>query len=102
MIRNRIRGFDWCINKFKLKPNIFWEIFTIFIFLFVAFFYTSNTDWKKLNNLAVHNVKHISMEHIRKALINAGFVDNNIKEEQTTLNDRPFSIINQNCEREAC
>ena len=34
-----------------------------------------NTDWHKYNNLAVHNCKHISMCHIRKAITDAGFVD---------------------------
>jgi hypothetical protein len=35
----------------------------------------NNSDWKKYSNLAVHNCRHISMEHIRKALINKGFID---------------------------
>ncbi|MCK5103104.1 MAG: hypothetical protein KAR17_09820 [Cyclobacteriaceae bacterium] len=34
-----------------------------------------NTDWRKYNNLASHNCKHISMCHIRQALTDAGFVD---------------------------
>ena len=33
------------------------------------------TDWKKYSNLAAHNCKHISMEHIRKAITDEGFVD---------------------------
>lgn len=57
----------------------------------------NNTDWRKLNNLASHNAKHISMEHIRKALINAGFIDNNRNEIQVTLNDRPYKAIAQSC-----
>lgn len=61
----------------------------------------NNADWKELNNLASHNAKHISMEHIRKALINAGFIDNKIKEEQTILNDKSYRLTNQSCEREA-
>lgn len=60
-----------------------------------------NTDWKKFNNLASHNVKHISMEHIRKALINAGFIDKKIKEAQITLNDKSLRHLNQSCKREA-
>lgn len=32
-------------------------------------------DWKKHSNLASHNCRHISMCHIREALIEAGFVD---------------------------
>lgn len=48
----------------------------------------NNTDWREFNNLASHNAKHISMEHIRKALINAGFVDK-IGDIQITLNDKP-------------
>lgn len=32
-------------------------------------------DWSKYCNLAVHNCRHISMYHIRDALIEAGFVD---------------------------
>lgn len=34
-----------------------------------------NTDWRQYSNLAVHNCKHISMCHIRKALTDAGLVD---------------------------
>lgn len=34
-----------------------------------------NTDWRKYNNLASHNCKHISMCHIREALTDAGLVD---------------------------
>ena len=33
------------------------------------------TDWKKYSNLAAHNCKHISMEHIRKAITDKGFID---------------------------
>ena len=47
----------------------------------------NNTDWIKYSNLASHNCRHISMEHIKKTLINAGFVDRK-KEKQTTLNDK--------------
>ncbi|MBI2630271.1 hypothetical protein HYW76_04150 [Candidatus Pacearchaeota archaeon] len=61
----------------------------------------NNTDWKKLNNLAVHNVKHISMEHIRKALIRAGLVDNKREIKQLTLNDRPHKNTTQSCTSEA-
>ncbi len=32
-------------------------------------------DWQKHSNLAAHNCRHISMEHIRAALVEAGFVD---------------------------
>ena len=32
-------------------------------------------DWKKYSNLAMHNCRHISMYHIRNAVIDAGFVD---------------------------
>lgn len=55
----------------------------------------NNADWKELNNLASHNAKHISMEHIRKALIMKGLVDNKRIETQTSLNDRPNSDINK-------
>ena len=65
------------------------------------FLKSKNTDWKKYSNLAMHNCRHISMEHIRKALINAGFIDKKIKEAQTTLNDQPIRHLNQSCEREA-
>ena len=34
-----------------------------------------NADWNKHSNLAAHNCRHISMEHIRAALVEAGFVD---------------------------
>lgn len=34
-----------------------------------------NTDWKHYSNLASHNCRHISMGHIRNALIDAGLVD---------------------------
>jgi len=34
-----------------------------------------NANWIKYSNLAVHNCKHISMCHIRKALTDAGFID---------------------------
>lgn len=32
-------------------------------------------DWSQYSNLAAHNCRHISMCHIRKALTDAGFVD---------------------------
>ena len=35
----------------------------------------NNTDWCHYSNLAVHNCRHISMYHIRQALIDGGFVD---------------------------
>lgn len=35
----------------------------------------SNADWKKYSNLASHNCRHISMCHIRSALIENGFFD---------------------------
>lgn len=60
----------------------------------------NNTDWREFNNLASHNAKHISMEHIRKALITAGLVDNKRIECQTSLNDRPNTTINQSCQSE--
>jgi hypothetical protein len=61
-----------------------------------------NTNWKKYSNLAMHNCKHISMEHIRKALIDKGFIDNkqveiqNVLTEYTAQNkiNRPVSVIN--------
>jgi len=34
-----------------------------------------NTDWRNYSNLAVHNCRHISMCHIRKALTDEGLVD---------------------------
>lgn len=34
-----------------------------------------SADWKKYSNLAMHNCRHISMCHIRKALTDAGLVD---------------------------
>lgn len=34
-----------------------------------------NTDWHHYSNLAVHNCRHISMCHIRKALTDVGFID---------------------------
>ena len=34
-----------------------------------------DADWVKHSNLAAHNCRHISMEHIRAALVEAGFVD---------------------------
>ena len=34
-----------------------------------------NTDWTQYSNLAAHNCRHISMYHIRKALTDAGYVD---------------------------
>lgn len=35
----------------------------------------NNTDWFHYSNLAVHNCRHISMYHIRQAIIDGGFVD---------------------------
>ncbi|MXW42189.1 MAG: hypothetical protein F4X48_05515 [Acidimicrobiia bacterium] len=35
----------------------------------------SNIDWCDYSNLAAHNCRHISMYHIRQALIDSGFVD---------------------------
>ena len=50
-----------------------------------------NANWKKYSNLAMHNCKHISMEHIRKALINAGFIDSKQREIQNALTNYPYS-----------
>ena len=33
------------------------------------------TDWRRYSNLAVHNCRHISMYHIRQALIDQGYAD---------------------------
>lgn len=33
------------------------------------------TDWHQYSNLALHNCRHISMYHIRQAVIDAGFTD---------------------------
>lgn len=33
------------------------------------------TDWRKYSNLAMHNCRHISMYHIRQAVIDGGFTD---------------------------
>lgn len=35
----------------------------------------NNTDWSKYSNLAAHNCRHISMEHIKKTITDAGFAD---------------------------
>ncbi len=35
----------------------------------------NNIDWNNYSNLAVHNCRHISMHHIRQAVIDGGFVD---------------------------
>ena len=35
----------------------------------------NKTDWTKYSNLAMHNCRHISMYHIRQAVIDGGFVD---------------------------
>ena len=59
-----------------------------------------NADWKVYSNLASHNCRHISMEHIRKVLIEAGLID---KEVQVKLNDprnRPISFADKDSERE--
>ncbi len=61
-----------------------------------------NTDWKIYSNLASHNCRHISMEHIRKALIDLGFIDTQTQT-RISLNDkndainRPIRAITQNC-----
>ena len=34
-----------------------------------------DTDWRQYSNLALHNCRHISMYHIRQAVIDAGFTD---------------------------
>lgn len=34
-----------------------------------------DTDWRQYSNLALHNCRHISMYHIRQAIIDAGYVD---------------------------
>ncbi len=44
-----------------------------------------NTNWKVYSNLASHNWRHISMEHIRKTLIDNRFIDINGKNSQTNL-----------------
>lgn len=35
----------------------------------------NETDWTKYSNLAMHNCRHISMYHIRQAVIHGGFTD---------------------------
>ena len=35
----------------------------------------NETDWNKYSNLAMHNCRHISMYHIRQAVIDKGFAD---------------------------
>ncbi len=35
----------------------------------------NETDWRKYSNLAMHNCRHISMYHIRQAVIHGGFTD---------------------------
>lgn len=35
----------------------------------------NETDWTKYSNLAMHNCRHISMYHIKQAVIDGGFVD---------------------------
>lgn len=35
----------------------------------------SKVDWRQYSNLAAHNCRHVSMYHIRNALIDADFVD---------------------------
>lgn len=37
--------------------------------------YLNEVDWRKYSNLAAHNCRHISMYHIRRALIDGGFRD---------------------------
>ncbi len=37
--------------------------------------FLSSVDWREYSNLAMHNCYHISMYHIRNALIESGFVD---------------------------
>ena len=33
------------------------------------------TDWRKYSNLAMHNCRHISMYHIKQAVIDGGYID---------------------------
>ncbi len=35
----------------------------------------NETDWREYSNLAMHNCRHISMYHIRQAVIDGGFTD---------------------------
>ena len=35
----------------------------------------NETDWREYSNLAMHNCRHISMYHIRQAVIHGGFAD---------------------------
>lgn len=37
--------------------------------------YLNEVDWREYSNLAAHNCRHISMYHIRNAMIDGGFVD---------------------------
>lgn len=34
-----------------------------------------SVDWRKYSNLAAHNCRHISMYHIRRAMTDAGYID---------------------------
>jgi len=53
-----------------------------------------NADWKIYSNLTSHNCRHISMGHIRKALIDEGFIDKKIKD------DGSAKFIGNACEKE--
>jgi hypothetical protein len=60
----------------------------------------NNTDWRNFNNLASHNAKHISMEHIRKALLNAGFIDyEGEKQSKLILHDKSNRYTNKGSKR---
>ena len=37
--------------------------------------YLNSIDWREYSNLAAHNCRHISMYHIRNALVEGGFAD---------------------------
>ena len=37
--------------------------------------FLKSVDWRSYSNLAAHNCRHISMYHIRNAMVDAGFVD---------------------------
>lgn len=37
--------------------------------------YLRSVDWRNYSNLAAHNCRHISMYHIRNAMVDGGFVD---------------------------
>ena len=85
--QKRLNEADWFLQRtyFKQPPTLVKDFASVrygcgygIVFKQAADSLTEalrQTDWDKYSNLAMHNCRHISMYHIRQAVVDAGFTD---------------------------